>query len=156
MKFPWIISCSYQNMIFSWPSTQGSVNILWGHLLTPGWTSLKVRRQNIKLKVLGNILNNNSRISQSTFTFYPCPSPRHKHKHNRMLFQPFVSTLSYHHYFFIDVIPIWNSLSSFVVNSPSPNIFPHPISFIYPSYTPMHILCSNLVLFLCSVGGLQY
>ena len=95
-------------------------------LTTLGWTSLKVRRQNIKLKVLYNILNNNSRIPQSTFTFHPCPSPRHKH--NRILFQPFVSTLSYRHSFFIDVIPTWNSLSSFVVNSPSPNIFKSRLS----------------------------
>ena len=59
-------------------------------LATLRW-SLNVRRRNIKLKVLYNVLNNNSRIPQSTFTFHPRPSPCHTH--NRKLFQPFVSTL---------------------------------------------------------------
>ena len=83
--------------------------------------SLKSTWRNIKLKVLYNILNNHSRIPQTTFTHQPHPSPRHPH--NKILFQPFVPTLSHRHSFFVDVIPVWNSLSSFIVNSPSPNIF---------------------------------
>ena len=85
------------------------------------WKPLKTRRTNIKLKVVYNILNNLSRIPQTNFTNHPSPSPRHQH--NKILFQPFVSTLSHRHSFFIDVIPLWNSLPAFIVNSPSPHIF---------------------------------
>ncbi len=90
-------------------------------LSTLGWSPLKVRRRNIELKVLYNILNNYSRIPQTAFTYHPHPSPRHPH--NKILFQPFVSTLSHCHSFFVDVIPVWNTLSPLVVNSPSPNTF---------------------------------
>ena len=65
-------------------------------LTTLGWTSLKVRRQNIKLKILYNILNNNSRIPQSTFTFHPCPSPRHKHNRIPFCFHSLLSSLFFH------------------------------------------------------------
>ena len=88
---------------------------------TLGWSPLKVRRRNIKLKVLYNILNNYSCIPQTASTYHPHPSPRHPH--NKILFQPFVSTLSHRHSFFVDVIPVWNTLSPLVVNSPSPNTF---------------------------------
>ena len=85
------------------------------------WQPLKTRRRNIKLKVVYNIVNNLSRIPRSVFTHHPHPSPRHPH--NKTLFQPFASTYSHRHSFFIDVIPFWNSLPAHVVNSPSPNAF---------------------------------
>ena len=62
---------------------------------TLGWSPLKVRRRNIKLKILYNILNNYSRIPQTAFTYHPHPSPCHPH--NKILFQPFASTLSHRH-----------------------------------------------------------
>ena len=85
------------------------------------WQPLQTRRRNIKLKIVYNITNKLSRLPPTVFINHPSPSPRHPH--NKILFQPYVSTLSHRHSFFIDVIPIWNSLSSFVVNSPSPNVF---------------------------------
>ena len=85
------------------------------------WQSLGTRRKNIKLKVAYNIVNNLSRIPSSSFVNHPSPSPRHPH--NQMLFKPFVSTLAHRHSFFIDVIPLWNSLSPLIINSPSPNVF---------------------------------
>ena len=92
------------------------------------WQPLQTRRRNIKLKITYNILNNLSCISSSTFTPHPSPSPRHPH--NQILFKPFVPTLSHRHSFFIDVIPIWNSLPSHIVNSPSSNTCKSLINFL--------------------------
>ena len=85
---------------------------------TLNWQPLRTRRKNIKLKVAYNIVNNFSRIPPTSFVKHPSPSPRHSH--NKILYQPFVSTLAHRHSFFVDV---WNSLSSLIVNSPSPSIF---------------------------------
>ena len=80
-----------------------------------GWKSLESRRRCTKLKVTYNILNNLSCIPQSSFTYHPSPSPRNPH--NKSLFKPYVPTKSYKHSFFIDVIPHWNSLPAYIVNS---------------------------------------
>ena len=131
---------------------------------TLNWSPLKTRRRNIKLKVL---LNNHSCIPQTSFTNHPSPSPRHPH--SKILFQPFVSTLSHRHSFFIDVIPIWNSLPKFIVNSPSPTAFKTRlhnyftttlIVCCYFNYhtSPLCVIISCLVpsVPVCFVGGLHH
>ena len=89
--------------------------------LNLNWQPLKTRRRNIKLRVVYNIVNKLSRIPLAVFVQHPSPSPRHPH--NKILLQPYVSTLSHRYSFFVDVIPLWNSLSSSIVNSPSPYAF---------------------------------
>ena len=88
---------------------------------TLSWQHLSVRRKLQKLKVCYNILNNLSIIPADTFTPHPYPLPRHPH--SRILFRPFARTAAHQSSFFINVIPIWNNLPSFVVNSPNPFIF---------------------------------
>ena len=85
------------------------------------WKPLSIRRKIQKLKVCYNILNKFSIIPPSVFTLHPHPSPRHLH--SQILFRPYVSTSAHKFSFFIDVIPIWNSLPYFIINSPNPFTF---------------------------------
>ena len=77
------------------------------------WKPLRTRRRIIKLKLVYNAIH----------CLHKSPLPFPRHPHNKTLFQPYVSTLSHRHSFFIDVIPQWNSLPADIVNSPSPNVF---------------------------------
>ena len=86
-----------------------------------GWQTLRTRRKLQKLKVCYTILSHQSCIPATTFTPHPHPSPRLHH--NRALLTPFVRTVAHKSSFFIDIIPLWNSLSSVIVNSSSPSSF---------------------------------
>jgi len=78
------------------------------------WQTLKTRRKLQKLKVCYTILDHQSCIPAIIFTSQPCPSPRLHH--NKALFAPYVRTVAHKSSFFIDIIPLWNSL---IVSSPS-------------------------------------
>ena len=93
------------------------------------WQPLQTRRRLIKLKVCYNILNNYSCIPPSVFT--PHPYPHLRHSHSKMVLRPNAKTNSHKYSFFIDVIPIWNSLPPDVINSPSPMSFKARISALY-------------------------
>ena len=67
------------------------------------------------------ILTNTSSIPSSYFTPHPSPSPRLHH--NKALFIPLVKTTSFKCSFFVDVIPLWNSLPSNFVSSSSMSSF---------------------------------
>ena len=85
------------------------------------WQTLESHRKIIKLKVCYNILNHYSCIPSSSFTPHPHPSPR-LYPHNKTLFVPYARTLSHKsHFFFINVVPAWNSLPAYTVNSTSPS-----------------------------------
>jgi len=81
------------------------------------WQPLQTRRRLIKLKVCYNILNNYSCIPPSVFT--PHLYPHLRHSHSKMVLRPNAKTNSHRYSFFIDVMPIWNSLPPDVINSPS-------------------------------------
>ena len=103
------------------------------------WQPLQTRRRNIKLKIVYNITNKLSRLPPTVFINHPSPSPRHPH--NKILFQPYVSTLSHRHSFFIDVIPIWNSLSLTVLPPMFSNPIYVPIVKLSPFCHPILTLC---------------
>ena len=95
------------------------------------WQTLTIRRKIQKLKVCYNILNNLSIIPATSFTPHPHPSPRHPH--SKVLFIPYTSTYAHKFSFFVDVIPLWNSLPLYVVNSPSASSFKLRIAKHYSS-----------------------
>ena len=90
------------------------------------WQTLSTRRKIQKLKVCFNIMNNLSIIPPSTFIPHPHPSPRHPH--SKVLFIPYTSTYAHKFSFFVDVIPLWNSLPPYVINSPSASSFKYRIT----------------------------
>lgn len=85
--------------------------------ITLRWSPLNVRRRNIKLKVLYNIWTILASLKKHLHITLVHPPVIHTTKHFFNLLFP--SSLKYRHSFFIDVIPVWNSLSSFIVNSSS-------------------------------------
>ena len=72
------------------------------------------------LKVCYNILNNYSCNCIPPSVFTPHLYPHLRHSHSKMVLRPNAKTNSHKYSFFIDVIPIWNSLPPDVINSPSP------------------------------------
>ena len=86
------------------------------------WQTLESHRKIIKLKVCCNILNHYSCIPSSSFTPHPHPSPR-LYPHSKTLFVPYARTLSHKSHFFINIVPTWNSLPAYIVNSTSPSAF---------------------------------
>ena len=88
------------------------------HLQLP---TLQSRRKQQRLIMCYKILTNNSSIPSSYFTPHPSPSPRLHH--NKALFIPLVKTTSFKYSFFVDVIPLWNSLPSNFVSSSSISSF---------------------------------
>ena len=83
--------------------------------------TLQSRRKQQRLIMCYKILTNNSSIPSSHFTPHPSPSPRLHH--NKALFIPLVKTTSFKCSFFVDVIPLWNSLPSNFVSSSSISSF---------------------------------
>ena len=95
------------------------------HLQLP---TLQSRRKQQRLIMCYKILTNNSSIPSSYFTPHPSPSPRLHH--NKALFIPLVKTTSFKCSFFVDVIPLWNSLPSNFVSSSSISSFKRLIDLI--------------------------
>ena len=93
------------------------------------WQPLEISRRVIKLKVCYNILNNYSCIPSSVFT--PHPYSGLHHFHDRMLLRPNAKTYSHGYSFFIDIVPIWNSLPADVIRSLSPRSFKTKILALY-------------------------
>ena len=86
-----------------------------------GQQTLKTCHKLQKLKVCYTILDHQSCIPATTFTPHSCPSLCLHH--NKALFAPYVRTVAHKLSFFIDIIPLWNSLPSVIVNSPSSSSF---------------------------------
>ena len=103
------------------------------------WPTLQSRRKQQKPILCHKLLNNCSSLPASLFTPHPSPSPRFPH--NKPLFIPYVITVSFKSSFFVDVIPLWNSLPSHIVSSSSTFSFKKHIRPLF-----FHPFC-NLVVF---------
>ena len=100
------------------------------------------------------ILTNKSSIPPSYFISHPSLSPRLHH--DKALFIPLVKTNSFKSsfkssFFFVDVIPLWNSLPSNFVSCPSVSNFKRNIRshFFTSFWQPIALfLCSCILMFL--------
>ena len=103
-----------------------------------GWPLLRQRRRFQKLCLARRILTSDSLIPDSTFS--PHLAPNLRHLNTCPLQQPFDSTNYFRSSFFVDVVPLWNSLPGHIVslssNLASQTIYgcivisPHCLSFL--------------------------
>ena len=87
-------------------------------LASLSWPSLSTRRSQQKVTLCRRIIRGESILHSSRFTLNPKPNPRHYH-HDQPLLIPFAKTLSYQSSFFVNVVPLWNSLPSSAVSASS-------------------------------------
>ena len=85
-------------------------------LASLSWPSLSTRRSQQKVTLCRRIIRGESILHSSRFTLNP--KPQHYH-HDQPLLIPFAKTLSYQSSFFVNVVPLWNSLPSSAVSASS-------------------------------------
>ena len=94
-------------------------------------------------------------LLQSLPLTLPHPSPRHPH--SKILFIPYTSTYAHKFSFYVDVIPLWNSLPLYVVNSPSASSFKYyRISKHYSTVYPFFIFIYSLYFSIFSINPLLH
>ena len=79
------------------------------------WIPLEERRARAKIIMTYKIIKNLIDIPASHFTF----NPRDTRQHNFIIYVTSVNTTMYLHSFFPSAIRLWNSISAYLVNSPS-------------------------------------
>ncbi len=82
------------------------------------WPSLSSRRSRQKVTLCRRIIRGESILQSSRFTLNPKPNPRHYH-HDQSLLTPFAKTLSYQSSFFVNAVPLWNSLPYSAISASS-------------------------------------
>ncbi len=84
------------------------------------WPSLSTRRSQQKVTQCCRIFRGETSLHSSRFTpnLKLKPNPLHYH-HDKPLLIPFAKTLSYQSSFFVNVVPLWNSLPCSAVSASS-------------------------------------